>query len=306
MKDWNEKFEFKLNKIKNVFDIEKVLSAPTDVKSIAKYYKINIIPYSIIYRGNDFIHTALSKNNVYDRENDILEQARIVEGYFDKDTKRVLELATGRGANSFYLSEKHPEFEFVGLDLPDGQASFAIKKSKKTKNFRVVEGDFHDLSQFPENHFDIGFIVEALCHSSDKAKVLREVRRVLKPGGRFIIFDAYTKDRKLTETEITIKKLVERGMAVPDFPFISDFKKIINDSGFRIVKEEDLSPMTIPTFKRIEKYANRFFNFRRPIQKAIVKIFPPIFLYNAISGYLLKDSIESELSRYMLFVIEKK
>ncbi len=307
MQDWQKVFSYKLKKIKKVFDIDKVLNNPTDPASIAKYYKINIIPYSIIYRNNDFIHTALTEEGKpYDRKKDILAQARMVEEYFNKDTKRVLELAAGRGANSEYLAKKYPEIEFTGLDLPNGQISFAHKKANKLKNFKAVEGDFHDLSRFPDKHFDMGFIVEALCHSNDKEKVLKEVKRVLKPGGLFFIFDAYTEDKKLNENELIIKQLIERGMAVPDFPFISDFKKTIENAGLKIVQQKDLSNMTIPTFKRIERYANKFFNFPHPLQKIITKIFPPIFTYNSISGYLLKDSIESRLSRYLFFVLEKR
>lgn len=305
MKNYDEVFEYKLKKIGKVFDIQKVLDAPTDVKSVAKYYKINILPYSIIYRESDFIHTALSENNVYDRKKDILAQARIVESYFDKNTKNVLELATGRGANSLYLAKKFEKINFVGLDLPNGQVSFAKKKAKDLNNFNVVEGDFHDLSQFSKNHFDFIFIVEALCHSKNKTKVLSEAKKVLKPGGLILIFDAYTSDRKISKNEEIIKKLIERGMAVPDFPRISEFKKIISSSGLKIEKEEDLSQKTIPTFKRIEKYANKFFNFPSAIQKTITKIFPETFTFNSISGYLLKDSIESNLSRYMLYVLKK-
>lgn len=304
--DWSKIYSRKLIKVKRVFSVDKVLNVPTDPDSIAKYYKVNIIPYSVIYRGNDFIHTALTPpGHPFNKDGDLLAQARMVEEYFDKETKNVLELATGRGANSFYLAKKHPEINFYGLDLPGGHTDFAIKKSKETKNFQVKQGDYHDLSGYPEGFFDLVFIVEALCHSEDKTKVMKEVKRVLKKGGRFIIFDAYTTDEKLTQDEELVKKLVERGMSVPDFPRVSDFRNMIKNAGLEIELEKDLSDMTIPTYKRIEKYAAKFFNFPGVIQKLIVTLFPPGFTYNSISGYFMIDSVESGLSKYLLHVLRK-
>jgi SAM-dependent methyltransferase len=61
----------------------------------------------------------------------------------------------------------------IGIDLNPG-----------ADNKLVLQGDFHDL-QFPENSMDVIF-TNSFDHTFDPEKMLREIMRVLKPGGLFI------------------------------------------------------------------------------------------------------------------------
>jgi SAM-dependent methyltransferase len=62
----------------------------------------------------------------------------------------------------------------IGIDLNPGP-----------HNQYVVHGDFHQL-QFPDASADVVF-TNSLDHCFDARRVLDEVRRVLKPEGRFIV-----------------------------------------------------------------------------------------------------------------------
>jgi len=62
----------------------------------------------------------------------------------------------------------------VGIDLNPG-----------ADNVYVLHGDFHDLA-FPTSSFDAVY-TNALDHAFDLARILAEVRRVLKPGGLFVV-----------------------------------------------------------------------------------------------------------------------
>jgi ubiquinone/menaquinone biosynthesis C-methylase UbiE len=48
-----------------------------------------------------------------------------------------------------------------------------------------IPGDFHQLD-FPANHFDFVVSSGVLQHATNIIQVLREMKRVLKPGGRFV------------------------------------------------------------------------------------------------------------------------
>ncbi|MFT5121590.1 MAG: SAM-dependent methyltransferase [Kiritimatiellia bacterium] len=52
---------------------------------------------------------------------------------------------------------------------------------------RVQQGDLQALP-FPDAHFDVALLNEVLEHVPDERQGLRELHRVLKPGGRLIIF----------------------------------------------------------------------------------------------------------------------
>jgi SAM-dependent methyltransferase len=62
----------------------------------------------------------------------------------------------------------------VGIDLNPGR-----------KNRYVVHGDFHDLQYAPAS-VDVVF-TNSLDHAFDVNRIAREIRRVLKPGGLFIV-----------------------------------------------------------------------------------------------------------------------
>jgi len=53
---------------------------------------------------------------------------------------------------------------------------------------RVVEG-FGETLPFPDASFDTVITAHVLCSVSDQAQVLTEIRRVLRPGGRFLFVE---------------------------------------------------------------------------------------------------------------------
>ncbi len=291
---------YKLQKLKKIFDFDKVLSVNTDEKSVAKYYKINRIPYSL-FHSKEFVHMTIRRKG----SAGLLEQAVIVDKYINTKTKNVLELGCGRGANSIYLAEKHPNINFTGIDLPSGQLNFAIKDAKDLKNFHPEEGNFHDLSKSPKESFDLVFVVEALCHSDRKEKVLKEVNRVLKKNGFFIVIDAFIDKDKLNPEELMGKNLLEKGMNVPKFEKYKDFIFLLKKNNFNVIYEEDNSLNIMFSAKHFEKIAKIFISLPLFISSAMVKILPPEFTYNAISGYLMPDFLEMRIGKYMVIVTQK-
>lgn len=113
-----------------------------------------------------------------------------------------------------------------------------------------------------DNGVDIVFVIESLCHSSTKKRVFKEVKRVLKRNGVFIIFDGYTgkKATKLTKDELLAKKLTEKGMSVDNFDYYPDFRKDLTNSELKIIEEEeDVSLLILPTLRKFEKLATKIY-----------------------------------------------
>jgi ubiquinone/menaquinone biosynthesis C-methylase UbiE len=287
----------KLDTIAQVFDVEKLAAVEADDDYIRSYYLKNKIPYSIFHTKQNFVHMGISRDGIYKQE-DLLEHARFVHSYITAHSARnILELATGRGANSQWLAHQHPDKNFHGIDLSEGQISFARTLAEKIPNFSAEPGDFHDLGKFEENSFDIVFIVEALCHSRTPQKVLSEVRRVLKPEGHFIVFDGYAGQRELSPDEKLAASITGHGMAVAEFFSYDHFKSIADSVGFAVAEEEDLSPYVIPTMRRFEKLAEKFFSHPR-IGRILARLLPQEFTYNAVSGMLMPLLFEEKVFEY--------
>lgn len=300
-----ESLETKIENIKKVLDVEQIAALSADQSYVRKYYKANKIPYSLFHSATDRMHMGLSRDGIY-KQSDLLGIAEILAKYISKiDAKRVLELATGRGADSFYLATQFPSTSFFGIDISETQLSRAHAKAAQVSNYSPALGDYHDLSRFADATFDLIFVIEALCHSTMKEKVLREANRVLKNGGLLIVVDGYLnkEEDKLTESEKLACALVEKGMAVADFESYASFLEKARIY-FQLVHEEDFSRHVIPTMRRFERLGRKFFEHPR-LAKIIAKILPQEITNNAATGYLMPTVMEIGLYSYMLTVLAK-
>ena len=306
IKQSKEELTAKLEKIKAIFDIAKLASLKSNLAYIAKYYRVNKIAYTLFHGRDDLIYLGISRDGLFKRD-DLLEAARATEKYILKtQAEKVLELATGRGANSFYLAKRHPDVEFYGVDISPGQLGLAFKKARRVANYHPAAGDYHDLKRFSDNSFDVVFVVEALCYSERKDIALKEVYRVLKPGGFFIIFDGYRgkKTDELEENERVAMMLMERGFALNVFETHQSFKAKIAVSGLDIESEENVSAHVIPTTKIFERLASRFFNHPF-LARGLTKVLPDVFTFNAISGYLMPTLIRMGAFQYWITILRK-
>ena len=107
----------------------------------------------------------------------------LVSQSYDYRHKRVLDIGCGGG----FLTEEIAKygFETTGLD-PSAPSLVTARSHARIQNLKIdyLEGVGEALL-FPDNHFDIVFCLDVLEHVSDFRKVIKEVSRVLAPGGLF-------------------------------------------------------------------------------------------------------------------------
>lgn len=292
----------KLSKIKNLFDIDELINKPSDVDGIQDYYKKNVRAYRLIHDTNGFVHMGLSKNGKYNKHDTLAQADLILNVIKNNNYKDVLELAGGMGSNSLYLSKKAEDVNFTVTDLPKGQFNPSHILKFAGSNLKAEFMDYHNLQTYEEQSFDLVFVIEALCHSEQKAKVFAEVKRLLKPNGLFIVFDGYLafKEEELTPENLLLKKLLEKGMAVSNFETLASVKQSATTCGFISSFEQDVTNQIIPTTKRYERLArNALFRYQS-LGKLLTAIFNDRFLSTAVSGYLMYDLICAGFFKYYI------
>jgi ubiquinone/menaquinone biosynthesis C-methylase UbiE len=103
---------------------------------------------------------------------------------------RVLDIACGRGDSVALLFELLHDFQaIVGIDTD------AAALAQAGQRFTDARASFQRMDaarlEFPDASFDTLLISNSLHHMADLPQVLKEARRVLKPGGLFFVLEMY-------------------------------------------------------------------------------------------------------------------
>ncbi len=146
-----------------------------------------------------------------------------------KEGEVLLDLGCGAGLDLyFYAKTVGEQSKVYGLDISEEMVSKAKKNMEPTgiKNVEIKCGCSDNLP-FENNFFDIVASNGIYNLSPDKEKVMREVFRVLKPGGRTVFCEIVLKD-KLPEN---VRKNIDDwfrciGGALPESEFIALMEKV--------------------------------------------------------------------------------
>jgi len=99
--------------------------------------------------------------------------------------KDVLEIGVGSGSHAQLLAENAKSF--IGIDITD----YAVNSAKKRFEIfnlpgKIIKMDAETLD-FKDNSFDFVWSWGVIHHSSNTEKILKEIKRVLRPGGEAVI-----------------------------------------------------------------------------------------------------------------------
>jgi len=172
---------------------------------------------------------------------------------------RVLDVGCGVGGPAREIA-RFADTTIVGLNNNDFQIMRAKKYTKKADldgQVSFVKGDFMKLvEQFGENSFDAVYAIEATVHAPSFEGVYEQIRRVLKPGGIFGVYEWVMTDR--WDPSIPAHKAlaheIEFGNGIPEMRPLQQARDALVKVGFQIEHEEDLAdrPDVVPWYYPLE------------------------------------------------------
>lgn len=182
---------------------------------------------------------------VYDETNTILYSKygkisceNIRKYLSDKSYSKLLDIGSGTGYLIDMLSKEH-DAEFIGLDLSPEMIKQA--ESKNIKNAKFVEGR-SDMLPFENDSFDIVTCSQSFHHYPETDKPMQEAKRVLKPGGLYILSDTGCGPFKMLG--VKVDSFIYRHFSNTGDCNISYMEKTVRDmerNGFSVIKFEKLT-----------------------------------------------------------------
>lgn len=265
---------------------------------IRSYYRINHWAYRHYHSQDGFMHFRISKNGCFTDE-DVYQQPDSVSELI-KDGDFILELGCGQCANLLYLAHSHPNATFAGVDL------CPCKVKDLPQNTTIYTQDYSSLAQFPDHSVDVVFAFETLVHCSDKEKVYREVFRVMKPGGRMIVYDYALKNRYETYDDYMKMaiSLISKGGASALIESLEEMNAHYVNCGLEIEKCVDFTKEILPDLKHLERKATKI--LKRPwLAKLMFGLLPDQGVTNIILGYLGYNLGNADVGTYREWVLRK-
>jgi ubiquinone/menaquinone biosynthesis C-methylase UbiE len=104
---------------------------------------------------------------------------------------RVLDVGCGNGWATRLIAQQASHGRVVGIDISDEMVELARESSAEFPNVEFREASAEKLP-FAEAEFTHAFSMESLYYYADVLRALKEIRRVLKSGGKFAcVVDLY-------------------------------------------------------------------------------------------------------------------
>jgi cyclopropane fatty-acyl-phospholipid synthase-like methyltransferase len=210
---------------------------------VSSYYDLNTLFYRVFWytRKSLGIHFGYYDPDIKTHDDAILRVNKtLAEIAKIKAGEKVLDAGCGVGGSSIWLA-KNLDARPTGITISETQINKAYHYAQmnavldKTK---FIKRSFAE-TEFPDNSFDVVWAIESICHAESKSKVMNELFRVLKPGGRLIISDWFQSKNELNSDEKELLNEFIHGFAVPSIETPGSFKDILTKAGFKNIKQID-------------------------------------------------------------------
>jgi len=216
----------------------------------------------------------------------------------------VLDAGCGIGGSSIFLA-KNIGCKVHGITLSKKQSETAKSLAEKNNVSNLAEFSQANYLEtgFNDNSFDIVWAIESFGSASDKSLFFKEMKRILKPGGRILFADTF----KPMTYDISRNKTMQimlNGWAISDILSIEELNSLSDKFDFEVTQIKDATKLIKKSVNLIY-YASilGFFGTK------IYNFFKEASYFSRIhytTGFAQKRAYKKGDWKYYLVVCEKK
>ena len=139
---------------------------------------------------------------------------------------KVLDAGTGPGTLAREIARRQPQLQVYGIDLSEDMIRLAREHAKREQLEERVHFAIGDVAHlpYPDHYFDLVVSTISMHHWYELEQPLRDLYRVLRPGGRLWIYDfrfikVQTVEKALASTPFVETPLEHTLVRTGFFPF---------------------------------------------------------------------------------------
>jgi len=167
------------------------------------------------------------------------ELDRFVEWLVLPPAGQILEIACGAGGPALHVASR-TGCRVSGIDanekgIASARAAAATHASGARTRFEIADATAP--LPFPSQMFDGLLCIDSMNHFPDRAGVLREWWRVLRPGGRAVFTDPVVVTGPVTNEELASRSSIGFFLFVPP----GTNERLVERAGFHLARSEDVT-----------------------------------------------------------------
>lgn len=273
-----------------------------NIQKVDKYYSESDFLYS---KKTKSLHCGIWEEDTKNITEAYINTNRVVcESIEISKEDIVLDAGCGIGGTVLFIAEKY-KAHTTGITISGKQLESANKykdNSPAKKLVTFLNRDFTD-TKFANSIFSKIVAIESICHAINKEKFLEEAYRILKPGGRIAVLDAYLIKTTLNRNDKTIYQKFLEGFALDNLASKKGFEQGMIKSGFKNVR-------FVSYANKVRKSTERYYTQGKilyPIMYVLAKlhIVPQSAPKHVVSAGYTKLLLQQGIVDYGIFTAEK-
>lgn len=225
----------------------------------------------------------------------------VAEKAIIKSGDRILDAGCGVGGTAIFLAQNYG-CRIKGITLSAEQVEQARKNARKHQVDHLCDFEVMDYNHttFEKGSFDVILGIESICYAESKFNFLKEVKRLLKKGGRLVLAENVQAKPNLSAKEH--QSLYEKaffGCQVKSLDTAQEYEEKLSQLQFKRIRCEDYTDLIRPSISRLRRiyYPAKLYNL---VHRWMGKPFSEVQEANTRMCFHLQSSLNSGLWKYAI------
>ena len=208
-----------------------------------KWWSADHVHFGLFEEGESLVKSELrAQSKEFARGLERMIEVIVAPAMIERD-HHVVDAGCGTGGTAIHLARTRG-CVVTGVNVSTRQLETARKRANEAGLEQRVGFEYGNFSRslpIASDSVDVVVNIESACHCSDRGRFLREVRRILKPGGRIAASDWLMSDGLTADRIETYIRPMYAPWALQSMESPSTYIPLLRDAGLTLLEFEGFS-----------------------------------------------------------------